>query len=654
MRFKLLKPEWGRPLLKDGTQVNPSFVSEIKGDDTLEGDFSDEFLMQRNLEGYNIYYFPNYPSELPEGVKYARGEHINQFDYLFVDMDLKEGIYKSKEDFISLLHSLFLQPSIVVDSGHGIHAYWRIRFLTRDDFVSTQLRLIQFLNTDDSIWTVKQVMRAPGYKNTKKYGEFVDCKCLDGFEDLTYDMEQLDSMLPPITEENQKRATRHLNKLDGIEEEDNLEDIDDTIPEKFLQDMVKYKVLKELWENPRSYQGDRSSADMKLANELFDRDYDKSEAFRVLYNTEKARSRDPGQRQTYAYSTVDKVYKDRPKYYEPSLAEDLRNSKINTSLSPEVLGPGYMDCQNERWRRGQVLGLILGTGVGKTTLSLNIIKHILNNNPKGKFIFFSLEMPKSDIIEKWSKITNNDVKLSNRIHIVSNETSDGDLRHLGLQEIYWITKDIKKATGEDVLGICIDHMGEVSNTVDIRKKPNFNAGGDQEGGYGPIRSLNYQNLCSKVKDIAKSLNVFVIMQSQTRREFDRSGDVPLDKTAAFGASNFEKMVYWLITAWQPLLRVYDETELRATCWQYVKLRKQNKKDAIKLSDPRVLIFDSDTEIYRPGTEEELAEFELMKPKAELKRKIAEKNTGEGITYKNSPNTVILRALKSYQEKKQGG
>lgn len=649
MRFKLLKPDWGKPLLNDGTP-NPGFIKEIRGENTLEGDYSDEFLQQKNEEGYNIYFFPNYPTDLPEGVKYARGEHIDNFELVFVDMDLKDGVHKSKEEFISILEKLPLPPSIVVDSGHGVHAYWRVEFLTRDDFVYTQLRLIQFLKTDDSIWTVKQVMRLPGYKNTKRHGDFVDCIQLEGFQDNQYTLAQLNAMLPPITEENEKRATRHLNKMDGLEDDIDLEEVDDSIPEKFLEAIKKSSSLRELWANPKGYQGDRSSADMKLANELFNFDFDKSEAFRILYNTEKARSKDPNHRQSYAFSTVDKVYKDRPKYYEKSVAEYMSDPSSKIALSKEVHGPGHLDCQVDKWRRGQVLGLVMGTGVGKTTLSLDIIYHILNNNPKGRFVFFSLEMSKQDIIHKWSRRTGNDPKLAARFHVVDNMAENGDLRHIGLQEIFWITKDIRKATGDEVIGICIDHMGEVANTIDITRKPNFNAKGDQEGGWDAIRSLGYQNLCSKVKDIAKALDVFIIMQSQTRREFDKAGDVPLNKTAAFGASNFEKMVYWLMTAWQPLLRIYDETDLRVTSWQYAKLRNNNLRDQVKLEDPRLLTFDPENGGYRKATEEEMNEFNALKGKADVKRHAAEKNNGDGIVYKNSPST-LLRLLETYQEKK---
>lgn len=654
MRFKLLKPDWAKRTLDSG-ETNPGFVKEIPGEKTLEGDFTPEFLQDRNEEGYNIYFFPNFPTNLPSEIKYARGEHIDNFGVIFVDMDLKDGVYKSKDEFINVLKNFPLPPTSVVDSGHGIHAYWEISDLTRNDFVTFQLRLIQLFKTDDSIWTVKQVMRFPGYKNTKKYGEFIDCIYMEGFNpDNIYTLAQIDEYLPDITDDNKTRAIRHLNKMDGLESEVDLDDMDGTIPDRFLKVLNTNQMVRSLWEDPKGYQGDRSSADMKLANELFNLDFDKTEAFRILMNTEKSRSRDPHARQAYAFSTVDKVYSDRPKNGDDlKPLSDYNEAEEAEGMGSLVGGPEWMDCQKEKWRTKQVLGLVLGTGVGKTTLSLKIIEEILKNNPKGRFIFYSLEMTKAEIAHRWRNLTRNNPSLSKRFHVVANENKSNDIRHLGLQEIVWITRDIKKVTGDQVIGICIDHMGEVSNVVDTQRSPSFNAIGDVGGGHGRYRTLGYPNLCSKVKDIAKTLDVFVIMQSQTRREYDRKGDVPIYKDGAKNTSNFEQMVHWMVSGWQPLMRVHTETELRVTAWQYCKLRNAKTADKVQVNDPRLLNFDMDTGNFRLLTSEEHIEFNKLNAMAEERRLEDEKKKGTGIVYKNSPGQ-LLRLVELYDQKKNNG
>jgi hypothetical protein len=658
MRYKLLKPDWAQPYIKGkDRKPNPAFIQEIPGsEDTLEGDFTEEFLAQKNQEGYNVYFFPNFPKTLHPEIKYARGEHIDVFDFVFVDMDLKEGVYPTKEAFLSKLREFPIQPFLVVDSGHGIHAYWKISNLTRNDFVFTQLQLIQTFTTDDSIWTVKQIMRAPGYNNTKRFGEFVPAAVVPGFQGIEVSLETLRSALSPLTADNKTRGQRHLDKMDGIESDEDLEDLDvSELPEKFKDDIAKDPFLKQIWEDPKSYRGDRSSADMKLANMLFNLDYDRTEAYTVLMNTEKARSRDAHNRHTYAFTVVDKVYKDRPKFYEDTVADYVKTEGDFIELGKEVRGPEWMDVQEEKWRRGQVLGLVLGTGMGKSTLSLDIIKHILQNNPKGRFVYFSLEMSKKSMIDKWLRLTRNDMALAARLHIVANETKSNDIRHIGLQEVVWITKDIKKVTGDEIIGIGIDHMGELSNVVDLTKNPAFNAKGELGQGAGDkrFRALGYQSLCSKVKDIAKMLNVFVIMQSQTSRLYDIMGDIPIPKSGAFGASNFEKMVHWMVTGWQPLLRVYTKTNMRVTAWQYCKLRTVGERDPIKLNDPRLLLFDMKMGAYRTLTDDEMEEVKLLTEEADKLRLAQEKNKGGGVVYGNSPGK-LLELVAQYERLKSNG
>ena len=57
-----------------------------------EGEFSAEEIANKNNQGYNIYYFPNYPSLYQGGN--VSGCQIDTFKWVFVDFDLKSN--KSK------------------------------------------------------------------------------------------------------------------------------------------------------------------------------------------------------------------------------------------------------------------------------------------------------------------------------------------------------------------------------------------------------------------------------------------------------------------------------------------------------------------------------------------------------------------------------
>ena len=86
MVYRLILPNWAK-------EEHPELPK------VLEGEFTKEELSQYNNNSYNIYYLPNGPKVYEAGTT-VDGSQIDQFDWAFVDMDLKDNIYKSKEEFI--------------------------------------------------------------------------------------------------------------------------------------------------------------------------------------------------------------------------------------------------------------------------------------------------------------------------------------------------------------------------------------------------------------------------------------------------------------------------------------------------------------------------------------------------------------------------
>jgi hypothetical protein len=261
-------------------------------------------------------------------------------------------------------------------------------------------------------------------------------------------------------------------------------------------------------------------------------------------------------------------------------------------------------------------------------------------------------MSKAAIVKKWSKLTKNDPEISERFHIVSNDPEDGNIRHINLQEIVWVTNDIKKATGDDIACICIDHMSEISREIDLSREPTFGASGyNSEKKAKKTVTLTYEEACLRVKDMAKLLDTFIIMQSQTRREYDKMGDIPIYKDGAYGTSNFEKMVHYVMTGWQPLMRVADETRLKVTAWQYCKIRSMDEDDSAKLNTHYLLKFIPKTEDFEVLSKEDMAEFNTWKSTADQRRtEYLEEGEG-GAQYKNSPIRK-LRLIAEEVDKKQ--
>lgn len=288
--YRLLKPLWGQKFIeRDGEKVkNPDLVEEIKGKNTLEGAFDEAFVEQKNAEGYNVYWFPNHPSKdiYSEEKQYLNGRDIDVFDYLFVDMDLKDGVYKTKEDFYKVVAEFPLKPTMTVDSGNGVHVYWKMEDLDRDGFVFLSKRLIQHFNTDDSIWTVLQLMRFPGSLNTKKHGEpkqtlMVDTLCGGG----PYKVKEFIKHLPEITEKNAQKAQSHLDKLDGKSTVEVSEGVNtEELPDKFIQLLYKDDKIFGLFNNPKQHYGDRSGADAALTNILFSKGFNRKDALAIVAN----------------------------------------------------------------------------------------------------------------------------------------------------------------------------------------------------------------------------------------------------------------------------------------------------------------------------------------------------------------------------------
>jgi hypothetical protein len=611
MRYRLIKPDWA----KDGLIVGPNVIED--------DNFSEAFLKGKNEQGYNIYYFPNHNST-PLDKPFLSGKDVNIFNYCFVDMDLKDGIYQSVETFVDLVLTESPKPNRVVFSGNGVHAYWEVANLSVESYVELQLRLIKKYKTDKSIWTVLQLMRLPGFYNTKDQNNFKFVEELKVHSDK-YSVLDLKSVLPELNNEDKRKMETHLNKVKGLEEFADFDETEVEIPEKFIEMLNKSKVVQDLW---GAEQGERSEADYKLAKVLFDLDYRRDEALAVIMNTNKALAKG-AHKKSYALTVVGTAYANKAKNYVPSAAQMLRDGLLTKKRGTQVRGPAYLDCLYHGWRTGQLLGLIGSPGVGKTTTTLDMFYGMIKNNPQEDdiFIFFSLEMPASEIIEKWQNLTQGEDHLSEKLYVVSNESDGGEGKFLSLQDIYSYTKDISKVSGKKVKAIAIDHGGLINPTIDVSREPSFGLKGREDLGYGTKKTMSDRDKPTFVKALAKELDIFVILQSQTTKDKAGDGDVPLGLGAAFGASQYEQAMDFIITIWRPLKRVSHKSTLAVTAWQLCKNRHQHKLDKVKPFEPCVLFVDLDNGKFRDLTDLEFEQFLHLNGEATQLRKMSEKEKG---------------------------
>ena len=284
--------------------IPPVWLKE-QGAHVKEGIFNKEEVVAANEIGNGVYWFPNHPSKdiYKEGKKYISGRDVDVFNYVFIDMDLKDGIYATKLDFLKKISEFELPPNKIIDSGNGVHAYWKINDLKRCEYTFTQMKLIRHFSTDESVWTVLQLMRVPGSVNTKDQDNWKNAEIIYE-DDKNYNIDAF-GFLPGLSAGDLNKCTGHLDKLDGKTQIKLMDDVNlDEIPDSFIDLMLANPMAYELFNNPASY-GDRSSADMKLINLLYNKDIPKKDALAVASNSQKALDKGV-HRFDYAQATVDK------------------------------------------------------------------------------------------------------------------------------------------------------------------------------------------------------------------------------------------------------------------------------------------------------------------------------------------------------------
>ena len=571
--------------------IPPVWLKE-QGAHVKEGIFNKEEVVAANMKiGNGVYWFPNHPSKdiYKEGKKYISGRDVDVFNYVFIDMDLKDGIYATKLDFLKKISEFELPPNKIIDSGNGVHAYWKINDLKRCEYTFTQMKLIRHFSTDESVWTVLQLMRVPGSVNTKDQDNWKNAEIIYE-DDKNYNIDAF-SFLPELSAGDLNKCTGHLDKLDGKTQIKLMDDVNlDEIPDSFIDLMLANPMAYELFNNPASY-GDRSSADMKLINLLYNKDIPKKDALAVASNSQKALDKGV-HRFDYAQATVDKAYVDRTKNKFKTVADLIKSGskRVERSL---VKGPSFFDCLVSGWAKKQVLGLVAGSGVGKTATTLKIFRDMIENNINDNddlFVFFSLEMPEQEIIDRWIDLVGDKTELHSRLIVISNEDENDEPRAIGIQEVYEYCTDIKKATGKGIGAVGIDHIGIISRHIDTRKKHTFGVDNDMDSGFGDMRRISINNLCTQMKALAKMLDTFLILLTQTTKE-KGIGYRPIEKDAAYGVSQYENIVDYMIGLWQPLMLVQNQADTKFLSWQYCKIRTKSKDDPMTTGEYKTLVYD---------------------------------------------------------------
>lgn len=592
----------------------------------VEGQFTHDELISLNDQFYNIYFLPNYPSLYEGGT--VEGFHIDNFNYCFVDMDLKENVYASKDAFLKEVNQFPLAPTRIVDSGNGIHVYWQVTDLDAKSYLSLQRRLMRALKTDEAVCKIYQLMRVPGTINTKNPDDLKVCEILQE-TGKSYTCEQLSEVLPPISFADEQYCKQHFERTYKINNT-NLQVVE-KLPLKFAKLLDSNNEVKDIWAGKTD---DRSKADYRLGHIMFASGFTKDEATSVLVNSAKALERTPSHRLNYAANIIDKIWtfeiaEDKASLMLSSSVKDILNKNSDNIKGTRFPCWSYLDNTHHGFRLGQVIGLIAGSGVGKTAVALNMFRGFVESNPDYVHFFIPLEQPANEIADRWRTICGNDEKNHEKVHVLSNYDEDGNFRNLSFDEIKDYLLKFQQVTGHKVGCVVIDHIGA------LKKK---NKKGENQ---------DLMDICHAMKAFAVQTNTLLVMQSQAPREKAGIGDLELDKNAAYGTVYFESYCDYLITLWQPLKRVYNRGAPTTTAFKFCKIRHKNQKlDTIQEDVCYNLMFDPDSQRLRELNQSEQKSFDFFINEAvNLRKKDKKTDVAEYVSVKWRENDTLTTLAK---------
>lgn len=164
----------------------------------------------------------------------AQKRYISAINCLYAEFDVKQ--YRSKDAIRAHLDaSTFPIPSVLVDSGGGLHAYWLLRetfALDTDDRRAAaeviQRLWVQTIGADPAVHDLTRVLRIPGTLNLK-YEPARPVHWLEYDLSCAYTLQALTAHLPPVQEEANPQRHEPLRKSRSIEDFNAAQDVADLL-----------------------------------------------------------------------------------------------------------------------------------------------------------------------------------------------------------------------------------------------------------------------------------------------------------------------------------------------------------------------------------------------------------------------------------------
>lgn len=242
-------------LIKDKVPTEQKFFTSLE-------QFDEKFFNrahEMNSRGWHVYV-----GVLPRNKENGKAENIEYATTLWVDIDAKD-LKGGKGEGLRNLLAFPIVPTMIIDSGHGYHAYWLLEEpldlrdgSNRARFNSAMQGIITALDGDPAVKDLPRIMRLPGFNNCKDLQAVVPCTILDEYlhPEVTY---ALDDFASYVGNDLSNEGTTVDISLTHI-----------PAPERFTEVLVKDGRLRATWEGRASMPADnsRSGLDMSLADQL--------------------------------------------------------------------------------------------------------------------------------------------------------------------------------------------------------------------------------------------------------------------------------------------------------------------------------------------------------------------------------------------------
>jgi len=448
----------------------------------------------------------------------GKAENVIDVPCVWCDADFNKV---PKEVISSSLKRFPFKPSIIVESGGGVHLYWLLKEPSREYATIEDInrRITSQLKGDINSCDIARILRIPNTIN-HKYPALCKVRKNYGF---TYDLDVFLDVLP--------RANGYPKSNGGLKIKD---------PEWLSN------AMKGVGEGDRNATGiriagywinkldpDEVMVILKTWNSLNTPPLSTSDIEKIVNSVSRYKPETPSEPIDDVYDT--KRMLDSYKSY----IETLKQNKFTTGIA-------NIDKKIRGVAGGEVLTIIARAGSFKTALLQNLLKNYVRESNMGA-IFFSLEMPVSSVTERYFEMISG--FSGNEVEQIYSDPLSEELRSqwepkfiTELPNFYVIPKKIGLSDIQKYIKVIEEHYKVKVGLIGIDYMGLMDAHGNNE--YEVI-----SNLAKGIKMTAKSIGLPIILLSQVSRK-GGEGETEITMDHGRGSGAIEEAADFVFGLWQ--------------------------------------------------------------------------------------------------------